>query len=91
MDFLLDDFSRHVSIGEDTFCFDFNLRDYLVNTAFQAAQWEFIRTNRYPDLIGFSLIKTIEDERMMRLMEYLVPVGDGQFWIISDSKLHPLR
>lgn len=91
MDFRLDDFSRHVSIGDDTFCFDFNLRDYLVNTAFQAAQWEFTRTNRYPDLIGFSLIKTIEDERMMRLMEYLVPVGYGQFWIISDSKLHPLR
>ena len=55
------------------------------------AQWAFIQTNRYPDLIGFNLIKTVEDERMMRLVEYLVPAGDGHFWHFSDSKLHLLR
>lgn len=91
MDFRLDEFSRHISIGKESFCIDFKLRDYIVTTAFQAAQWEFIRTNRYLDLIGFNLFKTVEDERMMRLMEYRVPAGDGSFWRFSDSNLHPLR
>lgn len=91
MDFRLDEFSRHISMDEDSFCIDFNLRDYIVFTAFQAAQWKFIQSNRYPDLIGFNLIKTVEDERMLRLVEYLVPVGNGRFRILSDSNLHPLR
>lgn len=91
MDFRFDEFYRHISINEESFCVDFNLRNYIVNTAFQAAQWAFIQSNRYSDLIGFNLIKTVEDERMMRLVEYLVPAGDGHFWHFSDSKLHPLR
>lgn len=91
MDFVLEEFRQHISLEEDSFCIDYHLRDYVVNAAFMAAQQEFDRGNRYPDLIGFSLIKTVEDERMMRLIEYLVPVGDGRFWIYEDSKLHPMR
>lgn len=91
MDFILEEFRRHICIEEDSFCIDYNLRDYVVNSAFLAAQQEFDRGNHYPDLIAFSLIKTVEDERMMGLIEYLVPVGDGRFWIYEDSKLHPMR
>lgn len=91
MDFRLDVFSRHISMDDDSFCIDFMLRDYIVYTAFQSAQWKFAQSNCYPDLNGFNLIKTVEDERMMRLVEYLVPVGDGRFRIFSDSNLHPLR
>ena len=91
MDFVLEEFRQHISLEEDSFCIDYHLRDYVVNAAFMAAQQEFDRGNRYPDLIGLSLIKTVEDERMMRMIEYLVPVGDGRFWIYEDSKLHPMR
>lgn len=91
MDFALDEFGRHISIEDDSFCIDYKLRDYIVITAFQAAQQEFDQTNHYLDLVGFRLIKTVEDERMIRLMEYLVPVSDGRFYLIEDSKLHPMR
>ena len=91
MDFALDEFGRHISIEDDSFCIDYKLRDYIVITAFQAAQQEFDQTNHYLDLVGFRLIKTVEDERMIRLMEYLVPISDGRFYLIEDSKLHPMR
>lgn len=80
------DFDRYIEMDE-CFCIDYHLRDYLINLVMDAGDKELHNHTTGTDLEPFSL-KTIIDSRIIRQLYYMIPVGDGRFFVVKDAKLH---
>ena len=82
------EFDKYVEMDE-CFCIDYHLRDYLIDLVMDAADKELKNFTMGTDLEPISL-KTIIDSRIIRQLYYMIPVGNGQFFVVKDAQLHNL-
>lgn len=85
----LEDFDKYIETG-DYFCIDYHLRDYLC--ALVMAEAQKVLWQRYT--VGTDLepvtVEHLLEERTVRQMYYIVPVGEERYMFVKDAEIHNL-
>ena len=82
----LNKFNDYIRIG-DYFCFDYHLRDYLYELVFAASDKALRQHTEGTDLEAITMRKAV-DPRVIRQLNYIVPVGDGKYMMVKDAQIH---